>query len=75
VTAVVDAPGADRRPAFYMMYLLRNRTPMLEGFFAALMKGPVRSRTRDGLVETLRVTRERLERDFRARNPNPGNRE
>lgn len=67
VTAVIDAPLPSGGPAFYMMYVNRSRTPMLEGFFAALARGTVRGRTRDGMIETLRLTKARLETDFTKR--------
>lgn len=64
VTAVIDTPSPRDRPEIYMIYMTRNRTPMLEGFFANFARGTVRTRTHDGLIETLRTTKERLERDF-----------
>jgi hypothetical protein len=61
VTGIVDTTAPGGGPAIYMIYVTRSRTPMLEGFFASLARGTVRGRTRDGLIETLRATKDRLE--------------
>lgn len=57
LTALVDAPDG----GVYLMYLNRSRTDAFKGIFAGLARIAVQRRVRDGMGETLRAVKRRLE--------------
>ncbi len=58
---VAVAPSQSQRPVFYLLYLNRSRSDALHGGFSGMVRGKVRSRTRDGTKETLERVKRSIE--------------
>jgi hypothetical protein len=63
MTAIVDRGGSGDAAPIDLLYLNRSRTDELGGFWGAVKRGIVRSRTRAALHKYLGVLKARLERD------------
>lgn len=66
VTMLFDK-GTDDAPRTLVLYANRSRLDIFGGLFGSIKRPLVRSRARDGAERTMRLLRDRLERDYRAK--------
>lgn len=65
LTIAIDVPSRDHTPSILLLYINRTRVDNLQGFLSGLRRSIVRGRTEDGVAETLRDLKQRLESDGR----------
>jgi hypothetical protein len=62
LTAILDAPAVDGRPASYLLYFNRSRGDLLKGGFGGLRQRIARDRAKSSAVQTLTTIRDVLEK-------------
>jgi hypothetical protein len=62
LTAVLDAPPVEGRPASYLLYFNRSRGDLLKGGFGGLRQRIARDQARSAAVQTLTTIRDVLEK-------------
>jgi hypothetical protein len=62
LSAVLDAPAVDGRPASYLLYFNRSRGDLLKGGFGGLRQRVARDQSKNAAVQTLTTIRDVLEK-------------